>query len=146
VHKTPEQAKLIRTAREVNDYKPQWVLGKIQSAVAALAATGKRTSAISVAFLGLSFKPNIDDLRESPALHIVEEFASAIDIQLKLVEPNIKTLPKSLGSHTLSPIDESVLNADIVVLLVNHQEFKDIKQRLGPNVVLIDAVGSTFNS
>jgi UDP-N-acetyl-D-mannosaminuronic acid dehydrogenase len=146
VHKTPEQAKLIRTAREVNDYKPQWVLGKIQSAVAALAATGKRTSAISVAFLGLSFKPNIDDLRESPALHIVEEFASAIDIQLKLVEPNIKTLPKSLGSHTLSTIDESVLNADIVVLLVNHQEFKDIKKRLGHHVVLIDAVGSTFNS
>jgi len=146
VHKTPEQAKLIRTAREVNDYKPQWVLGKIQSAVAALAATGKRTSAISVAFLGLSFKPNIDDLRESPALHIVEEFASAIDIQLKLVEPNIKTLPKSLGSHTLSAIDDSVLNADIVVLLVNHQEFKDIKQKLGPHVVLIDAVGSTFNN
>lgn len=145
VHKTPEQAKLIRAAREVNDFKPQWVLGKIHGAVAALVAAGKKTSSISVAFLGLAFKPNIDDLRESPALHIVEEFASSIDIQLKLVEPNIKTLPARLSAHTLSTLDESVLHADIVVLLVNHQEFKGIKQKLDPGVVLIDAVGSTFN-
>jgi UDP-N-acetyl-D-mannosaminuronic acid dehydrogenase len=145
VHKTPEQARLIRTAREVNDYKPQWVLGKIHGAVAALVASGKKASTISVAFLGLSFKPNIDDLRESPALHIVEEFASTMEIQMKLVEPNITALPKKLATHTLSKIDESVLNADIVVLLVNHQEFKGIKQKLGPHVVLIDAVGSSFN-
>jgi len=145
VHKTPEQARLIRAAREVNDFKPQWVLGKIQGAVAALVATGKKQSAISVAFLGLSFKPNIDDLRESPALHIVEEFSATMNVQLKLVEPNIKKLPQKLETHTLSALDESVFNADIVVLLVNHQEFKGIAQKLGSHVVLIDAVGSSFN-
>ncbi|MET3107071.1 UDP-N-acetyl-D-mannosaminuronic acid dehydrogenase [Oxalobacteraceae bacterium GrIS 2.11] len=171
VHKTPEQAKLIRAAREVNDHKPKWVLGKIHEAVAGLVAQGKKTSAITIAFLGLSFKPNIDDLRESPALHIVEEFvlglsikppvedlressalhivqefASTMDVQLKLVEPNIAALPKSLNAHALSSIfEQGVLNADIVVLLVNHQEFKGIKEKLGKHVILIDAVGSSYN-
>ena len=148
VHKTPEQARLIHAAREVNDFKPQWVLGKIEGAVQAMAAGGKHAQEISLAFLGLSFKPNIDDLRESPALHIVEAFAANpanSTIQVKLVEPNIRTLPKRLAEHSLCALDESILNADIVVLLVNHKEFKGIRHRLGAHVVLIDAVGSSYN-
>lgn len=144
VHKTPEQARLIRSAREVNDFKPQWVLGKIQGAVAGLTATGKKAGDLKVAFLGLSFKPNIDDLRESPALHIVKDFAAASTMRLKLVEPNIKALPKGLENHELCALDDSVLNADIVVLLVNHKEFKGIRHKLADSVVLIDAVGSSY--
>ncbi len=144
VHKTPEQARLIRAAREVNDFKPQWVLGKIQGAVAAMKAAGKKSSEIRIAFLGLSFKPNIDDLRESPALHIVKDFAASTDLRLKLVEPNIKALPKGLEAHELSALDESVLKSDIIVLLVNHKEFKGIRHKLPESVVLIDAVGSSY--
>ena len=144
VHKTPEQAKLIRTAREVNDCKPKWVLSKIHDAVKSLQSSGRKISTISIAFLGLSFKPNIDDLRESPALHIVEEFASTMDIRVNIVEPNIIALPKSLSAHSLSSLDASILNSDVVVLLVNHQEFKGVKQLLGKHVHLIDVVGSSF--
>ncbi len=146
VHKSPEQAKLIRAAREVNDAKPLWVLSKIHDAINSLKEKGRNLSTISVAILGLAFKPNIDDLRESPALHVAEAFSSQTDMRLNLVEPNITALPKCLAEHTLSALNETVLNADIVVLLVNHKEFKGIKQKLGKHTHLIDAVGSSFIS
>lgn len=141
VDKTPEEARLIRTAREVNDHKPQWVLGKVNAAIAALVATGRDESTITVAMLGLAFKPNIDDLRESPALHIAKKFAAETRANFLLVEPNIEVLPKSMANRLLVSVDDAVSQADVIVLLVNHREFSGIKEKLNAHTHLVDAVG-----
>lgn len=141
VDKTPEQARLIRTAREVNDYKPQWVLEKVRAAVDALIATGRDEASITVALLGLSFKPNIDDLRESPALQIAKLFAAETRTSLLLVEPNIDTLPTAMANQALVSVEEAISKADVIVLLVNHREFSGLKARLKQHTRVIDAVG-----
>lgn len=119
----PSLSNLIRTAREVNDAKPEWVLNKIEAAI-------NENPASTVALLGLSFKPNIDDLRESPALKIAEKTLSSFNSnEFLIVEPNVKELPTSLVSRsnaTYAQVDEALETADIVVLLVDHDEFKKI--------------------
>ncbi|TRC28772.1 UDP-N-acetyl-D-mannosamine dehydrogenase, partial [Mannheimia haemolytica] len=81
-------AKIIRTAREVNDHKPEWVISKMNEAVIyALQKTGKSIDQIKIACLGLAFKPDIDDLRESPALKITEKLAEKYPNQVFAVEP-----------------------------------------------------------
>ena len=86
VAKAPDLTRLIRTARETNDAKPHWVLDQIR------AMTGK-LKAPTVACFGLAFKPDVDDLRESPAIEIVTALASDAGTRLLLVEPNVKALP-----------------------------------------------------
>ena len=141
VDKTPEQARLIRTAREVNDYKPQWVLEKVCAAVDALVATGRDEASITVALLGLSFKPNIDDLRESPALQIAKLFAAETRTSLLLVEPNIDTLPAAMANQALGSVEDAISRADVIVLLVNHREFSGIKAKIKEHTLVVDAVG-----
>jgi len=141
VDKTPQEARLIRTAREVNDHKPHWVLGKVNEAVAALVTTGREESSITVALLGLSFKPNIDDLRESPALQIAKTFSEQTRTTLLLVEPNIQILPISLTDERLVSVDDAVSQADVIVLLVNHLEFSGIEKKIKSDTHLVDAVG-----
>ncbi len=76
VAQNPQQARLIRTAREVNDHKPEWVIEQVKAQVAdCLNATNKRASELTIACFGLAFKPNIDDLRESPAMEIAAQIA-----------------------------------------------------------------------
>jgi len=91
--------------------------------------------------LGLSFKPNIDDLRESPALHIAKKFSSTTRTKLLLVEPNIESLPASVANRPLVSVDDAVAQADVIVLLVKHREFSGIKEKLNPAAHLVDAVG-----
>lgn len=141
VDKTPEEARLIRTAREVNDYKPQWVLEKVKTAITALIASGRDEVSITVAMLGLAFKPNIDDLRESPALHIAKKFSADTRTNLLLVEPNIEVLPASIADRLLVSVEDAVSKADVIVLLVNHQEFAGIKEKLKAKTILVDAIG-----
>ena len=141
VDKTPEEARLIRTAREVNDHKPHWVLGKVNAAIESLVATGRDESAITVVLLGLSFKPNIDDLRESPALLIAKKFSKTTRAKLLLVEPNIEVLPAAIANRLLVSVDDAVAQADVIVLLVKHQEFSGIKEKLNSHTHLVDAVG-----
>lgn len=141
VDKAPEESRLIRTAREVNNHKPEWVLAKVRKSVESLVATGRKETTLTVALLGLAFKPNIDDLRESPALHIAEKFASQTRTRLLLVEPNIETLPASLADHALTSVDEAISKADLIVMLVNHREFRGIKEKLNVDTHLVDAVG-----
>lgn len=120
VHSAPEQAKLIRTAREVNDFKPQWVLQKVLSTVANHALHKP-----SIACFGLAFKPDIDDLRESPALHIVNDLAAAYQGKIYAVEPNVEQTNKLASNVELVSVEQG-LKADIIVILVNHKGFGDL--------------------
>lgn len=128
VAQNPEQAQLIRTAREVNDGKPHWVVNQVKAAVAdCLAETGKRSSEITIACFGLAFKPNIDDLRESPAMEITQLLSSWHSGTTLAVEPNIHELPKKLSGHCeLATTEEALEQADVLVMLVDHQSFKAI--------------------
>lgn len=129
VSKTPEQARLIRTAREVNDSKPQWVIDKVKLAVAEFlqANPDKTTREVTIACLGLAFKPDIDDLRESPALAVTQAIAKAHAGPVLAVEPNISELPAKLtGELTFASIETALSEADILLILVDHKEFKEI--------------------
>lgn len=133
VDSVPEQARLIRTAREVNDSKPEFVLEKIrQHAV--------RFKAPVIACFGLAFKPNIDDLRESPALHIAQQLAQEDFGELLLVEPNIEGLPDLFDTFTnveKTDIDVALSRADIILGLVDHDQFKEMdRDRLQEKIVI----------
>ncbi len=131
VSKTPEQARLIRTAREVNDSKPQWVIDQVQQAIGKhLQANPDKTARdVTVACFGLAFKPDIDDLRESPSKAITLKIADAHPGKVLAVEPNIDQLPANMeGKVTFSDIENALGEADVIVLLVDHKPFKSIPQ------------------
>lgn len=138
VSAAPEEARLIRNARDVNDAKPQWVVDKVKAA-----AYGMETP--TIALLGLAFKPNIDDLRESPALGIATQLADEMqDARLLAIEPHIGKLPPALMDRdniALSTVDEGLPAADIVVVLVDHQMFKSIAPERVAGKKLIDTKG-----
>ena len=121
-----ENARLIRTAREVNNYKTVWAIEQIKIAVAdASARTGKKPK---VACLGLAFKPDIDDLRESPALHIAEALVTQ-GYDVVAVEPNIDFHDR----FTLVTLEAALKTADVLAVLVKHKGFLDVsvKSALG---------------
>lgn len=134
VSSTPDLAKLIRCAREVNDSKPEWVISKVQIAVAEhlQANPDKSAKDVTIACFGLAFKPDIDDLRESPSVGITLALAKKHPGRVLAIEPNIERLPESLtNSVELKSADSALHEADIVVLLVDHKAFKGIpKSRL----------------
>ncbi len=119
----PNEAKMIRTAREVNNYKPHHVIQKVEKA-------SQDLSHPPVACFGLAFKPNIDDLRESPSVEIVEHLAKKNDKQtFYVVEPNITDLPaslKKLPNLKLVESEEALKSSKIALMLVNHTEFYNI--------------------
>lgn len=118
----PDDAKIIRLARETNDSKPQIVIDKALTTLIGVESP-------TIAALGLAFKADIDDLRESPARDIVGRLADAIpNGQLLAVEPNISELPAELHNRRnvrLSELESAVAAADLVLLLVDHEEFKN---------------------
>ncbi|MCH8537543.1 MAG: UDP-N-acetyl-D-mannosamine dehydrogenase [Alkalimonas sp.] len=145
VASAPEQARIIRMAREVNDSKPGWVLDKVKAQLDAwhTANPNKTRSEATVAVLGIAFKPDIDDLRESPALGIAQQIAST-GCKLHIVEPNIDELPAKLSSDnvTLVPLEQG-LEADIVCVLVKHKPFVSAVSEINKLHSLVDAVGIT---
>ncbi|AGS35380.1 UDP-N-acetyl-D-mannosaminuronic acid dehydrogenase [Corynebacterium maris DSM 45190] len=138
VSAAPAEARLIRTAREVNDRKPEWVVDRVADAV-------KRSGAGQIAALGLAFKANIDDLRESPSLEIAEAIAERFpDVSVLAVEPNAAELPASLAHFenvSLAECTQALDEADVVVLLVDHDEFKLIPATALKGKEIIDTKG-----
>ncbi|ARD63235.1 UDP-N-acetyl-D-mannosamine dehydrogenase [Kosakonia radicincitans DSM 16656] len=143
VAQNPQQARLIRTAREVNDYKPHWVLNQVKATVAdCLTASGKLASEIKIACFGLAFKPNIDDLRESPAMEIAGDIAQWHSGETLVVEPNIHQLPAVLSSlASLVNTADALAQADVLVLLVDHNEFKAVESSRITQRYIVDTKG-----
>jgi len=134
---SPESTPVIRAARGVNDGKPELVFAKVKAAA-------ERLRSPVIACLGLSYKADIDDLRESPALHIVERLAQEHVGELLIVEPNVKKLPASLSQASnikLAELREALAAADIVLLLVDHRQFKRIDRDLLKPKITIDTRG-----
>lgn len=144
VDTTPQEARLIRTAREVNNAKPEWVLRKIRKAIDNSLAHSPQTSVedIQVACLGLTFKPDIDDLRESPAIAITQDIA-ALGCKVMVVDQNIHSLPESLRQPNICfcPLDEALSEADVVCVMVRHSSFITAKDRISDHKQVIDAAG-----
>lgn len=140
VDSAPREARMIRTAREVNDSKPQVVLRWIEEAAQRLMARGRKREDLHLSVLGLAFKPDIDDLRESPALEIAEHLASHWGGRMKVVEPNVDSLPSSLQDVEKVTL-EAAADSDLIVVLVGHQGFASLKDLVPAGTAIVDAVG-----
>lgn len=125
-----ENSRLIETARKVNDYKPQWVVEKVIN-------KAEKFKNPVIACLGLAFKADVDDLRESPAVHIVESLSEKNIGELLVCEPNISSHPK----YKLTSFDEAIAAADIILVLVNHKEFSGISAARLSEKIIIDTRG-----
>lgn len=136
VDSAPDLTPLMRTARGVNDHKPQWVIEK-----ALALAAGKKEPVI--ACLGLAFKADVDDLRESPALHIVEALAQQPGLTLLVDEPHVTELPASLRRANVRqvPAEQAVREASIVLLLVNHRPYLAFDRNLLAGKAVLDTRG-----
>ena len=132
----PQTARLIRTAREVNDHKAHYTEERIRSLLAA-APGGK------VALLGLAFKPDIDDFRESPALEIAESLARDLGERILVVEPFTQTLPTGLADTgaSLVGLETAIATAEIVVVLVDHTAFRRIPAEQLTGKIVYDTRG-----
>ena len=138
VSAAPDEARLIRSARTINDAKPQWVIDQVKAAAYGLDQP-------TVALMGLAFKPNIDDLRESPALSIAAQLADEMPTaRLLAVEPHIEELPKALAGRSnvaFTQTEDAITTADIVVVLVDHDAFKQLDPELLEGKALVDTRG-----
>jgi UDP-N-acetyl-D-mannosaminuronic acid dehydrogenase len=128
------KAKLIEQARRTNDYKAYWVIEKIKNQVFKFEKDNNRKA--KVACMGLAFKPDMDDLRESPALIITQELMN-YGIDILAVEPNIQ----KYKDFEIIDYRQAIIDADIVVFLVGHKEFKGIDQKTIKDKCVIDMTG-----
>ena len=140
VDKSPNLSRLIKTARQINDAKPDFIFSKLKSVIKQLIQEGKfeSISQITIACYGVTFKPNIDDTRQSPALGICEKIIETHPGPILIVEPNLDNdYFKQYGLKLFSDID-NLPDADIHLLLVPHKQFSDFKPESG---IIIDACG-----
>ena len=151
VSQTPEEARLIRMAREVNDAKPAWVIEKVHCAVAEFLQENPLKSAkdVTITCFGLSFKANIEDFRESPALEIAKEIALKHPGHVVIVEPYLSELPPSLkGKAELKSANDALSETDILLMLVEHKLFNSIFDNTDSRYKIVDTRGvfSNFTS
>ncbi|MDX9828069.1 MAG: nucleotide sugar dehydrogenase, partial [Spirochaetia bacterium] len=129
----PEEAHIIGEARRINNYKTLWCVEKIRNTIQGYQLDKGRSPI--VALLGLSFKPNIDDLRESPALKIASIMTKDTKIEFLVSEPNII----SHSRFTITETNEACKRADIIVFLVGHSAFRDLS--IGDEKIQLDFCG-----
>ena len=144
VDSAPNESRLIKTAREINDSKPEWVLSKVKEAISRLNKPLTNGFKMKVACLGLSFKANIDDLRESPAVEIVKELSRFQEYDVLCVEPHVSELPNALqrtDNIRLVSLDDAIDNSDVIVGLVDHDLFKSIAAARLAGKTIIDTRG-----
>lgn len=138
VHSLPEESKLIKTAREVNDYKPEFIVTKVQN----IAQNFKNPK---ITCLGLTYKPNIDDTRESPAIKFVLKLAQDSRFQIFTIDPYVKNIPKEFKLYTniihKTNILDTINLSDIIVFAVKHDEFKSINYKKIKDKIIIDVCG-----
>jgi UDP-N-acetyl-D-mannosaminuronic acid dehydrogenase len=135
VDSAPEQACLIQTARQINNHKPEWVMAKAEAALA-------QNPEAKVACLGLAFKADIDDMRESPALFITRSLESRYPGRVLACEPHLAEGDASvLGFPVTTEVENIVGKADIILLLVDHKVFKQVERALLAGKVVIDTRG-----
>ena len=137
VDSAPEEARLIRMARDVND-------GKRHHVVAQIRAHAERFRAPVIACYGLTYKPDVDDLRESPAIEVVAEVAREAGVQVLVCDPWVQALPKQLAdlpNVTMVDAETARRKADIVAFLMGHRQFRRLDKKLFLNKVVVDTVG-----
>jgi len=137
VQSAPEEARLIRTARLVNDDKPHRV-------IAAIAAIADRLEKPTIACYGITYKADVDDVRESPALEIVEALAERDGLNLLVCEPNLAALPANLAGRpnvALVDVERACREADVSAFLVGHSPFREIDPGVFPPGRMVDAIG-----
>lgn len=148
VSQAPNEARLIRTAREVNNFKPKWVLEKLHRTVSHFLKNNpsKTEKDVSITCFGLTFKADIEDCRESPSLAIVEDIVTSHPGPIIVVEPHISSLPLSLlGKAELKEACEAIKETDIALILVNHTIFEPVFNQIKDDEYIIDTRG-VFNA
>ncbi|GEM47595.1 UDP-N-acetyl-D-mannosamine dehydrogenase [Deinococcus cellulosilyticus] len=141
VAQAPQQARIIRQAREINDSMPDRVVQKVKDALGQKGLTVERAT---IACLGLAYKANVDDMRESPAVQVTERLAHLGTHRLLAVEPHVTALPaelEGLSNVQLSSLDEALERSDLVVILVDHNDFKDKFRAVQLDVPVVDTRG-----
>tara|TARA_Y100000589_G_scaffold82757_1_gene76696 strand:- start:628 stop:1161 length:534 start_codon:yes stop_codon:yes gene_type:complete len=118
ISKFPNESKLIKKAREVNQEKINWVITKIENHI--IKNNNKYLKEFKIGIFGLSFKPNVDDYRESPSITIIKKLMEKYN--LLICDPNMKDHPE----FKLSSIEDTLQNADLLIFLVAHDQFKNI--------------------
>jgi UDP-N-acetyl-D-mannosaminuronic acid dehydrogenase len=138
----PDLAHVVRTARETNDAKPQWVVDRV------LAMT-RKLKRPTVACFGLAYKADVDDMRKSPAVEIVRKLAENEGTRILVVEPNVTTLPQPLSAFsnvTLVDAKSAVQEADVLAILVNHKQFNSLRTQNFLDRMVLDTVGLLFKT
>ena len=140
VSKTPDEAKLIRTAREVNESKPEWVIAKVNEKVIEFLHDHPEKSIkdVTIACYGLAFKPDIDDLRESPALNITKKLAQQ-GLNILAIEPNIQEIPQNISKNIKLVDLAQRADGDIHLFLVDHRQFKTTLNK--NDKYIVDTIG-----
>jgi UDP-N-acetyl-D-mannosaminuronic acid dehydrogenase len=144
VDSAPDAARLIRTARAVNDARPHEIARRIADAAQAARAVKGEETTVRVACLGLSYKADIDDLRESPAVAVCAALADDAGLALDIVEPHAQALPPVLSGRAsvrLAALETAVTGADVIAVLTDHTAFRGLTRADVAGAFLVDARG-----